>query len=160
MYERNSEKIELAHLTSRQHLRQMTLRISEKEEPTWTKRTKGTEEKLKLTKGTEGTEGTFPNVPHRQFTIASIDIPCMVTFSGCKIKTVVRKVLLPSNQLIWIKMSGAAVARLAKPQLRGHLRSYIKTHLSIALGLSVAAGVLWKYAVAEPRKRRYAEFYQ
>lgn len=54
----------------------------------------------------------------------------------------------------------AASGTLPKPQMRGHLKAYLQKHLAIAFGLSMAAAFAWKYAVAEPRKRRYAEFYR
>ena len=58
-------------------------------------------------------------------------------------------------------MSSKAVSgQLAKPELRGHASRYMRRHLAIAISLSVAAGVAYKYLVGEPRKRRYAEFYK
>lgn len=56
-------------------------------------------------------------------------------------------------------MSGA-VANLKKPQLRGLLHSQIKKNLIVAIGLSVVFGVAYKFAVSEPRKQKYAEFYK
>ncbi|KAI1287647.1 Cytochrome c oxidase subunit 6C [Halotydeus destructor] len=59
------------------------------------------------------------------------------------------------------KASPSSVStRLAKPLLRGHLKNYLQRHLSIAAALSLGAAFAWKYGVAEPRKRRYAEFYR
>jgi len=51
-------------------------------------------------------------------------------------------------------------ARLPKPMLRGHLKQYLTKHLIIGGLLSIAGAFAWKYGVAEPRKRRYAEFYR
>lgn len=50
--------------------------------------------------------------------------------------------------------------RLAKPQLRGHVRGFIQRHLAIAIVVSIGGALAWKYGVAEPRKRKYAEFYK
>lgn len=58
-------------------------------------------------------------------------------------------------------MSAKAVAgTIAKPQLRGHLKDTLKFNLIITGIASLAAGLAWKYGVAEPRKRKYAEFYK
>jgi hypothetical protein len=54
----------------------------------------------------------------------------------------------------------AVVGKLSKPQLRGHVKSYIRTHLSISAVLALSAAIGWKYLVAEPRKAKYAEFYK
>jgi hypothetical protein len=54
----------------------------------------------------------------------------------------------------------AVVGKLSKPQLRGHVKSYIRTHLTIASVLALSAAISWKYLVAEPRKAKYAEFYK
>ena len=57
-------------------------------------------------------------------------------------------------------MSAKAVARIAKPQLRGLLTDQIKKHLGISIALSVAATLAYKFAVADVRKQVYAEFYR
>ncbi|CAG2178453.1 unnamed protein product [Oppiella nova] len=58
-------------------------------------------------------------------------------------------------------MANTAVAgRIPKPVLRGHAQRYVRRHLFAAIGLSFAGAIAWKYLVAEPRKRRYAEFYK
>ena len=54
----------------------------------------------------------------------------------------------------------SAAKALAKPQLRGLLETQIKKHLIIAVTLGIACGAAYKFLVAEPRKRRYAEFYK
>ena len=57
-------------------------------------------------------------------------------------------------------MSSKAVSVLAKPQMRGLLTAQIKKHLIVASILSVATMLAYKFAVAEPRKATYAEFYR
>lgn len=57
-------------------------------------------------------------------------------------------------------MSSKAVSVLAKPQMRGLLTAQIKKHLIAAGILSVATMLTYKFAVAEPRKATYAEFYR
>ena len=54
----------------------------------------------------------------------------------------------------------APVGRLAKPQLRGHVKDYLKKHLIFAVTGALGVAFAWKYLVAEPRKRAYAEFYR
>lgn len=56
-------------------------------------------------------------------------------------------------------MSSSA-GRLAKPQLRGHLNDALKRSLWEAGIAAFATGLAYKYLIAEPRKRRYAEFYR
>ncbi|XP_054153586.1 cytochrome c oxidase subunit 6C-like [Oppia nitens] len=53
----------------------------------------------------------------------------------------------------------ASSGKLAKPQLRGYAQRYVRRHLIGAITLSMVGAIAWKYLVAEPRKRRYAEFY-
>lgn len=57
-------------------------------------------------------------------------------------------------------MSSKAVTVLAKPQMRGLLTAQIKKHLIVSGILSVTTMLIYKYAVAEPRKATYAEFYR
>nr|CAD7592678.1 unnamed protein product [Timema genevievae] len=57
-------------------------------------------------------------------------------------------------------MSGSVVAKLPKPQLKGLLAASIKFHLPIAIFVSIASGIAFKFLVCEPRKQRYAEFYK
>lgn len=52
------------------------------------------------------------------------------------------------------------VATLKKPQLRGLLHSQIKKNLIVAIGLCIAAGVVHRFTVVEPRRKRYADFYK
>ncbi|MBN3276406.1 CX6C1 oxidase, partial [Polyodon spathula] len=49
---------------------------------------------------------------------------------------------------------------LAKPAMRGLLGKRLRFHLAIAFTLSLAAAAGFKFAVTEPRKRAYAEFYK
>ncbi|CAG2116190.1 unnamed protein product [Medioppia subpectinata] len=59
-------------------------------------------------------------------------------------------------------MANTAVTggRIPKPVLRGHAHAFVRRHLFISIGLSLVGAIAWKYAVAEPRKRTYAEFYK
>lgn len=50
--------------------------------------------------------------------------------------------------------------RIPKPKLRGYAHAYTIRHLTIAIVLSLGAGLAWKFGVGEPRKRKYAEFYR
>lgn len=54
----------------------------------------------------------------------------------------------------------SSAGRLAKPQLRGHLHDAMKRALWQSGGVALATALAYKYLVAEPRKRRYAEFYR
>ena len=56
--------------------------------------------------------------------------------------------------------AASAVARLPKPKLRGHLQEELKRALISSALYAVAGGLAYKYGVAEPRKKRYAEFYR
>jgi len=56
--------------------------------------------------------------------------------------------------------ASTAAKTIAKPQLRGHLRDLLTKYLLIIGISSVGSGLAFKYGVAEPRKRRYAEFYR
>lgn len=57
-------------------------------------------------------------------------------------------------------MSATAVSKLAKPQLRGVFEKKTKFHLIFSVVLSIGVGVAYKYAIGEPRKKAYAEFYK
>lgn len=62
-------------------------------------------------------------------------------------------------------MSGAVntaktVARLAKPQLRGACARYMTRAAYTSGACALAVALAFKYLVAEPRKRAYAEFYR
>ncbi|XP_032624878.1 cytochrome c oxidase subunit 6C [Chelonoidis abingdonii] len=49
---------------------------------------------------------------------------------------------------------------LPKPQMRGLLGKRLRFHIVGALIASLGSAVLYKYGVAEPRKRAYADFYK
>ncbi|XP_067393328.1 cytochrome c oxidase subunit 6C [Emydura macquarii macquarii] len=53
-----------------------------------------------------------------------------------------------------------SVARLPKPQMRGLLSKRLRFHMVGAVIVSVGSALLYKYGVAEPRKRAYADFYK
>lgn len=57
-------------------------------------------------------------------------------------------------------MSAQAAGRIPKPVLRGHLHTLLKRNMWVIGVAAVGAGLAWKHGVAEPRKRRYAEFYK
>ncbi|TNN28694.1 Cytochrome c oxidase subunit 6C-1 [Liparis tanakae] len=50
--------------------------------------------------------------------------------------------------------------QLAKPVMRGLLSKRLRFHLPLAFGLSLVAAIAFKYAVTEPRKQAYADFYK
>ncbi|XP_068937435.1 cytochrome c oxidase subunit 6C [Petaurus breviceps papuanus] len=49
---------------------------------------------------------------------------------------------------------------LAKPQLRGLLAKRLRFHIITAFILSLGCATLYKFGVAEPRKRAYQNFYR
>ncbi|KAM6216048.1 cytochrome c oxidase subunit 6C [Rhynchocyon petersi] len=49
---------------------------------------------------------------------------------------------------------------LAKPQMRGLLARRLRMHLFGAVILSLGVATFYKFAVAEPRKKAYADFYR
>ncbi|XP_041268882.1 cytochrome c oxidase subunit 6C-2 [Onychostruthus taczanowskii] len=53
-----------------------------------------------------------------------------------------------------------SAALLPKPQMRGLLARKMKFHLLGAFVVSVGCAALYKFGVAEPRKRAYADFYR
>ncbi|KAG4077664.1 hypothetical protein HA402_015707 [Bradysia odoriphaga] len=58
-------------------------------------------------------------------------------------------------------MAGAsAVSTPGRPQLKGLHNATIKRNLVVAIGLSFLAMFAYKFAVNEPKKRTYAEFYK
>ena len=57
-------------------------------------------------------------------------------------------------------MSSGAVAKLAKPVLRGHLIKNIKFHLAAATALSFVTAACYYQFISAPRKKRYEEFYK
>ncbi|XP_005517048.1 PREDICTED: cytochrome c oxidase subunit 6C [Pseudopodoces humilis] len=53
-----------------------------------------------------------------------------------------------------------SAALLPKPQMRHLLARRMKFHLLGAFLVSMTSAALYKFGVAEPRKRAYAEFYK
>ncbi|XP_064605924.1 cytochrome c oxidase subunit 6C-like [Liolophura sinensis] len=53
-----------------------------------------------------------------------------------------------------------SASQLAKPQLRGLLKSRVKRDFGIAFAFSAVCTVAYKFLVNEPRKAKYAEFYK
>ncbi|KAM5157656.1 cytochrome c oxidase subunit 6C [Mantella aurantiaca] len=49
---------------------------------------------------------------------------------------------------------------LAKPQMRGLLAKRLRFHIIGAFICSLTAAAMYKYGVAEPRKKAYADFYK
>ncbi|XP_075405557.1 cytochrome c oxidase subunit 6C [Tenrec ecaudatus] len=49
---------------------------------------------------------------------------------------------------------------LAKPQMRGLLARRLRIHMVGAFILSLGAGAFYKFAVADQRKKAYADFYR
>ncbi|KAM9410712.1 cytochrome c oxidase subunit 6C [Pholidichthys leucotaenia] len=47
-----------------------------------------------------------------------------------------------------------------KPMMRGLLAKRLRFHLPIAFTVAIAASLAYKFMVAEPRKRAYADFYK
>ncbi|XP_023374892.1 cytochrome c oxidase subunit 6C-like [Otolemur garnettii] len=53
-----------------------------------------------------------------------------------------------------------ASSALAKPQMRGLLARRLRIHIVGAFVVSLGVAVFYKLAVAEPRKKAYADFYR
>ncbi|XP_023366968.1 cytochrome c oxidase subunit 6C-like [Otolemur garnettii] len=53
-----------------------------------------------------------------------------------------------------------ASSALAKPQMRGLLARRLQIHIVGAFVVSLGVAVFYKFAVAEPRKKAYADFYR
>ncbi|XP_004640124.1 cytochrome c oxidase subunit 6C [Octodon degus] len=49
---------------------------------------------------------------------------------------------------------------LAKPQMRGLLARRLRIHIVGAFAVSLGVAALYKFGVAEPRKKAYADFYR
>ncbi|CAH2285663.1 cytochrome c oxidase subunit 6C [Pelobates cultripes] len=49
---------------------------------------------------------------------------------------------------------------LAKPQMRGLLGKRLRFHIFGAFAVSLGVVALYKFGVAEPRKRAYADYYK
>ncbi|KAM8948616.1 cytochrome c oxidase subunit 6C-like [Lycaon pictus] len=49
---------------------------------------------------------------------------------------------------------------LMKPQMRGLLAKRLRFHIVGAFAVSLRVAAFYKFAVAEPRKKAYADFYR
>uniref|UniRef100_A0A8C0LNG4 Cytochrome c oxidase subunit 6C n=1 Tax=Canis lupus dingo TaxID=286419 RepID=A0A8C0LNG4_CANLU len=49
---------------------------------------------------------------------------------------------------------------LTKPQMRGLLAKRLRFHIVGAFAISLGVAAFYKFAVAEPRKKAYADFYR
>ncbi|XP_019569429.2 cytochrome c oxidase subunit 6C [Rhinolophus sinicus] len=49
---------------------------------------------------------------------------------------------------------------LAKPQMRGLLAKHLRFHIVGSVIVSLGVAAFYKFAVAEPRKKAYADFYR
>lgn len=49
---------------------------------------------------------------------------------------------------------------LPKPQMRGLLAKRLRFHIVVAVIVSLGAAASYKFGVAEPRKKAYADFYR
>ncbi|CAD7689501.1 unnamed protein product [Nyctereutes procyonoides] len=49
---------------------------------------------------------------------------------------------------------------LKKPQMRGLLAKHLQFHIIGAFAVSLGVASFYKFAVAEPRKKAYADFYR
>uniref|UniRef100_A0A8C9AMQ9 Cytochrome c oxidase subunit 6C n=1 Tax=Prolemur simus TaxID=1328070 RepID=A0A8C9AMQ9_PROSS len=52
------------------------------------------------------------------------------------------------------------MSALVKPQMRGLLAKHLRLHIVGAVIVALGAAALYKFAVAEPRKKAYADFYR
>lgn len=48
----------------------------------------------------------------------------------------------------------------SRPMLKGHHAAFMKKHLAIGIAYSLICVVVAKFAINEPRKRAYAEYYK
>ncbi|XP_060631643.1 cytochrome c oxidase subunit 6C [Anolis sagrei] len=53
-----------------------------------------------------------------------------------------------------------SAALLAKPQMRGLLAKRLRKHMVIAFLFATGCAASYKFGVAEPRKKAYADFYK
>ncbi|ELW64935.1 cytochrome c oxidase subunit 6C [Tupaia chinensis] len=53
-----------------------------------------------------------------------------------------------------------ASSALAKPQMRGLLAKCLRFHIVGAFIVSLSVAASYKFAVAEPKKKAYADFYR
>lgn len=57
-------------------------------------------------------------------------------------------------------MSSEAVAKIAKPQLRGLFQKQLKNNLIVTFVLVIGSGLSWHFLYNRPFKNRIAEFYK
>ncbi|XP_066482070.1 cytochrome c oxidase subunit 6C [Tiliqua scincoides] len=53
-----------------------------------------------------------------------------------------------------------SAALLPKPQMRGLLAKRLRKHIVVAFVFAFGCAASYKFGVAEPRKRAYADFYK
>ncbi|XP_005669185.1 cytochrome c oxidase subunit 6C-like [Sus scrofa] len=53
-----------------------------------------------------------------------------------------------------------AASSLTKPQMRGLLAKHLRFHIVEAFIVSLRVATLYKFAVTEPRRKAYADFYR
>ncbi|XP_017352507.1 cytochrome c oxidase subunit 6C-like [Cebus imitator] len=65
-------------------------------------------------------------------------------------------------RLVYISRTVTTVASevLAKPQMRGLLARRLRIHMVGAFLVSLGVAALYKFGVAEPRKKAYTDFYK
>lgn len=61
-------------------------------------------------------------------------------------------------QRILATMSSGSL--LPKPQMRGLLAKRLRVHISVAFIVALGVASAYKFGVAEPRKKAYADFYR
>lgn len=49
---------------------------------------------------------------------------------------------------------------VGRPQLKGLHHAIVKNNIAVAIGLSIAAAVAYKFLINDKKKRDYAEFYK
>ncbi|KAH0617530.1 hypothetical protein JD844_015879 [Phrynosoma platyrhinos] len=53
-----------------------------------------------------------------------------------------------------------SAALLPKPQMRGLLAKRLRKHITVAFLFALGCAASYKFGVAEPRKKAYADFYK
>ncbi|XP_042321471.1 cytochrome c oxidase subunit 6C [Sceloporus undulatus] len=53
-----------------------------------------------------------------------------------------------------------SAALLPKPQMRGLLAKRLRKHIAVAFIFALGCAASYKFGVAEPRKKAYADFYK
>ncbi|RMX53710.1 hypothetical protein pdam_00000357, partial [Pocillopora damicornis] len=49
---------------------------------------------------------------------------------------------------------------MAPPQLRGFVQKNLQRAILRSIGLGIIAGCIWKFGYADPKRRKYEEFYK